>query len=262
MRSKRPTTRTILILNARPPFRSDRHQRQQGGFPALVSAISRARGITISALSTSRCRSQAYTRPMAPGPSRSVPSSMARRPTTAALVPRRMVNQIFGPVKNKAAEVGTKWELFDRHLLVTGALFGPRRNAREVGYQTLQRDASWQRSPAGAAYHVQGIDLGATGKITDKWSVFGGLVLMKHQECGPVSCVHTNVGLAARLRRESVLQRAHQIQSRITLKSAGRRRTDQKYTAARCSPRTRARRSRTIGASTPLSKARLTRTGR
>ena len=32
-------------------------------------------------------------------------------------------NQIFGPEKNKAIEVGTKWELFDRHLLVTGALF-------------------------------------------------------------------------------------------------------------------------------------------
>ena len=29
-------------------------------------------------------------------------------------------NQIFGPEKNKAIEVGTKWELFDRRLLVTG----------------------------------------------------------------------------------------------------------------------------------------------
>src|SRR6266576_2679956 len=32
-------------------------------------------------------------------------------------------NQIFGPEKNTAIEVGTKWELFDRHLLVTAALF-------------------------------------------------------------------------------------------------------------------------------------------
>ena len=29
-------------------------------------------------------------------------------------------NQIFGPEKNKAIEIGTKWELFDRRLLVTG----------------------------------------------------------------------------------------------------------------------------------------------
>ncbi len=32
---------------------------------------------------------------------------------------------------------------------------------------------------AGAAYYVRGIDLGVAGKITDKWSVFGGLVLMQ-----------------------------------------------------------------------------------
>ena len=41
-------------------------------------------------------------------------------------------NQIFGPEKNKAIEVGTKWELFDRHLLVTAALFQTEKeNARE-----------------------------------------------------------------------------------------------------------------------------------
>src|SRR6478735_4422091 len=28
---------------------------------------------------------------------------------------------VLGPERNKAAEIGTKWELFDRHLLVTGA---------------------------------------------------------------------------------------------------------------------------------------------
>jgi catecholate siderophore receptor len=32
---------------------------------------------------------------------------------------------------------------------------------------------------AGAAYQIRGIDLEVAGKITDKWSVFGGIVLMK-----------------------------------------------------------------------------------
>jgi catecholate siderophore receptor len=32
---------------------------------------------------------------------------------------------------------------------------------------------------AGAAYEIHGVDLEVAGKITDKWSVFGGLVLMK-----------------------------------------------------------------------------------
>ena len=54
-----------------------------------------------------------------------------RRRTTAAL--RRTAAVILGPERNKAAEIGTKWELFDRHLLVTGALFHTEKdNARET----------------------------------------------------------------------------------------------------------------------------------
>ncbi len=42
------------------------------------------------------------------------------------------LNQIFGPQKNTAIELGNKWELFERHLLVSGALFQTNvSNARE-----------------------------------------------------------------------------------------------------------------------------------
>ncbi|MGY4505969.1 outer membrane receptor for monomeric catechols [Bradyrhizobium sp. GM24.11] len=34
---------------------------------------------------------------------------------------------------------------------------------------------------AGAAYRIRGIDLGVGGNITDKWSLFGGLVLMQSE---------------------------------------------------------------------------------
>jgi catecholate siderophore receptor len=104
--------------------------------------------------------------------------------------------QIFGPEKNKAIELGTKWELFDRHLLVTGALFQTNKdNAREA--QNVGSVAAAAAVPgcvypagttgnascitAGAAYRIRGIDLGVTGKITDRWSVFGGLVLMQSE---------------------------------------------------------------------------------
>jgi catecholate siderophore receptor len=103
-------------------------------------------------------------------------------------------NQIFGPEKNKAYEVGTKWELFDRRLLLTGALFETTKdNAREAfnvtntGNQTAQcpyptgTTGSISCIIAGSAYYVRGIDLEAAGKITDKWSVFGGIVLMQSQ---------------------------------------------------------------------------------
>ena len=64
---------------------------------------------------------------------------------------------------------------------------------------------------AGAAYHVQGIDLGAEGNITDKWSVYTGLVLMKTR----VDHVRRadQYRTAARLHRQPILQRADQIQA-------------------------------------------------
>lgn len=101
-------------------------------------------------------------------------------------------NQIFGPEKNRAAEVGTKWELFNRHLLLSGALFKTwKDNAREA--QNIANAAAATSScpyptgtigtvsciSAGAAYYIQGIDLEAAGKITDRWSLNAGLVLMQ-----------------------------------------------------------------------------------
>jgi catecholate siderophore receptor len=103
-------------------------------------------------------------------------------------------NQIFGPEKNTAIELGTKWELFERHLLLTAALFQTEKeNAREaqniasaaVATATCPYPAGTVGTvsciTAGAAYRIRGIDLGVSGKITDKWSVFGGLVLMQSE---------------------------------------------------------------------------------
>jgi catecholate siderophore receptor len=92
-------------------------------------------------------------------------------------------NQIFGPEKNTAMEVGTKWELFDRHLLATAALFETEKeNARESVNTTVPGIAgNVAVISAGAAYRIRGLDLGAGGKITDKWSLMGGLVLMQSE---------------------------------------------------------------------------------
>jgi len=92
---------------------------------------------------------------------------------------------ILGPEQNKAAEVGTKWELLDRHLLVSGALFHTTKdNARETVGTTLT---------SGAAYRIQGIDIEASGKLTDRWSIFGGIVLMDSKVTK--SNIASNVGL-------------------------------------------------------------------
>jgi catecholate siderophore receptor len=101
-------------------------------------------------------------------------------------------NQIFGPEKNQAIEIGTKWELFNRHLLLTGALFQTNKeNAREAFNVSGPGNPNCPYPTgvtgnvsciiAGSAYYVRGIDLEAAGKITDKWSIFGGIVLMQSQ---------------------------------------------------------------------------------
>ncbi|ARN80482.1 TonB-dependent receptor [Methylocystis bryophila] len=94
-------------------------------------------------------------------------------------------DQIFPPQYNRASEIGTKWELFDRRLLATAALFKTTvSGAREVigGVTTAE-----------AAYRIQGLDLEAAGKVTDKWSLIGGLVLMDSRVTK--SYAPTNVGL-------------------------------------------------------------------
>lgn len=93
---------------------------------------------------------------------------------------------LLGPERNKAAELGTKWELADRHLLVSAALFHTTKdNARETNASGLLT--------SNAAYRIQGIDIEAEGKITDRWSIFGGLVLMQSKVTQ--SNIASNIGL-------------------------------------------------------------------
>jgi catecholate siderophore receptor len=107
------------------------------------------------------------------------------------LNPSSPITQIFSPIESTAQEVGTKWELFDKRLLATGALFRTDvSNARELVPAGFPNAGTVQ---AGAAYHVEGIDLGAQGKITDKWSIYTGLVLMRTRV--DQSAVPSNIGL-------------------------------------------------------------------
>jgi catecholate siderophore receptor len=81
----------------------------------------------------------------------------------------------LAPEKNHGMELGTKWELFQKKMLATAALFRTEKyNARESGLNGGNPTST-------GAYRVQGIELSAQGNITDKWSVFGGVVLMQSE---------------------------------------------------------------------------------
>ena len=188
-------------------------------------------------------------------------------------------NQIFGPEKNKAYEVGTKWELFNRHLLLTAALFETTKdNAREAFNVNATTQTAACPYPAGvtgnvsciiagSAYYVRGIDLEAGGKITDKWSMFGGLVLMQSAvtksnvpaaNMPQPQLYTTNVGLPL----ANVAHQSFSLLSKYQLTDiwelGGQAVYRSRIYGGRCWPLTKARRSRTIGSLTPLSKPRLT----
>jgi catecholate siderophore receptor len=80
-------------------------------------------------------------------------------------------SELLDPETATSIEIGTKWELFNRRLLATAALFQTEKeNAREA---TVNNTVG-----ATGAYRIRGIELGVQGSITPRWSVYGGLVLL------------------------------------------------------------------------------------
>ncbi|KIH81423.1 TonB-dependent receptor [Pseudomonas batumici] len=64
-------------------------------------------------------------------------------------------------------ELGTKWDVFHNRLSLTAAVFRTeKKNTRILVDQLIYRNAGESR--------VDGIELSASGKITDKWQVFAG----------------------------------------------------------------------------------------
>lgn len=73
-------------------------------------------------------------------------------------------------------EIGTKWDLFDERLSTTAALFYTERSnvavsGRDAGETTTTLKGYGEQV-------VKGIELGATGRITPDWEVFGGVVFL------------------------------------------------------------------------------------
>jgi catecholate siderophore receptor len=79
----------------------------------------------------------------------------------------------IAPEEGKSMELGTKWELFNQNLLLTAALFRTvKTNARENDPvdATLIQVVGEQR--------VDGIELGAVGRLNDHWNVLAGYTFM------------------------------------------------------------------------------------
>jgi len=78
----------------------------------------------------------------------------------------------FDPQKTKTYELGTKWELLDKSLSLTGALY-----RTDVTNQIVQDPLSLLYYQSGKQ-RVQGVELGAVGQITEHWGVSAGYTTM------------------------------------------------------------------------------------
>ena len=79
------------------------------------------------------------------------------------------------PERNRSVEIGSKWELFDRKLLLTAALFSITKD--DVISSSGGRGAPVEITQVGEL-RVRGIELGLVGNITDKLSIQSGIALL------------------------------------------------------------------------------------
>lgn len=89
------------------------------------------------------------------------------------------------PEETTNYEIGTKWDLFNERLSLAAALFRTEKeNARVQVNTTTYENVGETR--------VQGIELSASGKITDKWQVFAGYTYMEARQIdgGPVGAAN------------------------------------------------------------------------
>jgi catecholate siderophore receptor len=80
----------------------------------------------------------------------------------------------LSPAVAQTWELGTKWELFERRLSLTGALF------------RTELSDSWDYGDTTSSVvrelpprRVDGVELGVSGNITDRWSAFAGVAAMR-----------------------------------------------------------------------------------
>ena len=73
------------------------------------------------------------------------------------------------PEKTTIYEAGTKWNVLNQRLTLTGALYQMQMaNVRETDPNNPLADI------LAGNYRVRGMEVSATGQLTDRWSIFGG----------------------------------------------------------------------------------------
>src|SRR5450830_100785 len=95
----------------------------------------------------------------------------------------------FQPEKTKTTEIGTKWDLLNKRLALTAALY----NTQVENDVELQDDGTYALT---GKKSVKGIELGLSGNITENWSASVGYTYMKNSIDSGAAATYTSSGLA------------------------------------------------------------------
>jgi catecholate siderophore receptor len=78
------------------------------------------------------------------------------------------------PEKTRNVEVGTKWDLFRNRLSVTGSVF----HAQKTNARTPGINPGDPPTVLAGKQRVAGVELGISGRITERWLLLGGYAFM------------------------------------------------------------------------------------
>ena len=101
-------------------------------------------------------------------------------------------NPNMEPQKSATDEIGTKWDLLNNRLSLTTAIY------KTVVENETMTEADGSTTQNGEK-EVKGIEFGATGDITDKWSMSAGIAKMNTEYTNATS---TNEGMSLRFSPE------------------------------------------------------------
>jgi catecholate siderophore receptor len=116
------------------------------------------------------------------------------------------------PETTKNYEIGTKWNLLNDRLSLTADIFRTEKeNARVQVNTTSYENAGKTR--------VQGFELSAAGKITDKWQVFAGYAFMDSEQVdgGPLGKANDGNELPNTPKNSASLWTTYQVTPKLTI---------------------------------------------
>ncbi len=123
----------------------------------------------------------------------------------------------FQPQESKTYEIGTKWDVLNKRLALTAALY-----RTEVTNEVVQDPTTLLYDQTGKK-QVQGIELGAAGAITDKWGVSAGFTTMDTSVTnGPAVTASGNDVLAYTPKNAFTLWTSYQLPFGLTIGGGAR----------------------------------------